>query len=426
MRSDTLHVLRQRDFALLWWGGLVSFLGNWTLRVALPVTVLELTGSTAALAATTAAGLLPALLIGPLVGVYVDRWDRKRVMVVGNLVQAAVLAPLLLVDSASEVWIVVVVALVSAGVSPFCQIAENALLPRLVPRRHLLTANSLNAVNNNLARFVGPVLGGTLAVTVGLPGVVVLDAATYLVAAGFAALVSGGHRPAGVASAAAGPVRRVAREMREGFSTIVSDGPLRVVFGMVVLIGLGEGVMATVFVVFVEQEIAGGAAAYGWLVAAQAVGGVCGGLAGGRFAARFSERHILGFGLVALGCCDLFTFNYPQWYSHVWPGLAAMIVVGLPSALSQAALTTVVQTRTPDRLRGRVFAVRGAVMAGFMIVGTGLAAASQSHLDVVTVLSLQALTPIAAGSAALVLLRTTGHPEQPSPIASPERVARRD
>src|SRR5689334_4152288 len=107
-----LATLRQRNFGLLWFAGLISLAGDWTLRVALPIYVYQLTGSTLATSTILMAGMLPNLLLGSVAGVFVDRWDRKRTMVVSNLLLALGLLPLLAVHSADQLWIVFLVAFV--------------------------------------------------------------------------------------------------------------------------------------------------------------------------------------------------------------------------------------------------------------------------------------------------------------------------
>ena len=185
-----LTVLRRRDFALLWFAGLVSLTGDWMLVVALPITVYELTGSALATGGVLIANKLSALVLGSVAGVFVDRWDRKRTMVVANLVRAPMLLLLLAVDSAERVWIVYVVAAAVSAVGQFFRPAENALLPRLVGEEHLVPANALNALNDNLSRLVGPALGGLVAAWFGLGGVVAVDAASFLVAAGMIAAIA--------------------------------------------------------------------------------------------------------------------------------------------------------------------------------------------------------------------------------------------
>ena len=95
-----LATLRHRDFALLWTAGLVSVAGDFALVVALPLHAYALTGSAVATGGVFAASLLPHVLLGSVAGVFVDRWDRKRTMIVADLLRAALLLPLLLVGSA--------------------------------------------------------------------------------------------------------------------------------------------------------------------------------------------------------------------------------------------------------------------------------------------------------------------------------------
>src|SRR5205814_5063845 len=102
-----------------------------------------------------------------------------RTMVITNGLLALGLLPLLLVRSAEWVWIVYLVGFVESCVDQFFNPAESAMLPQLVGEEHLTAANALNALNRNLARLFGPAIGGFVAVGVGLPGGVVLDAPTF-------------------------------------------------------------------------------------------------------------------------------------------------------------------------------------------------------------------------------------------------------
>src|SRR5262245_38748837 len=142
-----LALLRQRNFALLWFGGLISLIGDWVLAAALPFYVYQQTHSTLATAALVAAELMPNLFLGSIAGVFVDRWNRKQVMVVANILQIGVVLLLLLVRSPEWVWLVYLVSVVQTAIGTFFGPAENALLPRLVREEQLLSANTLNALN---------------------------------------------------------------------------------------------------------------------------------------------------------------------------------------------------------------------------------------------------------------------------------------
>jgi MFS family permease len=193
--GDLLVTLRQRNFALLWFGSLISITGDWMLLVALPIYVFRLTCSALATGAMFAAGLLPNVLFGSVAGVFVDRWDRRRTMVIANLLLTISILPLLIVPTTGLLWVVYAVAFVQSCVGIFNEPAENSLLPRLVEGEHLVAANSLNAMNNNIARLAGPALGGLVVGWLGLAGVVIVDAASYLLAAALIWLISAPGTP---------------------------------------------------------------------------------------------------------------------------------------------------------------------------------------------------------------------------------------
>jgi len=138
------HLLRNRNFMLMWWAGLVSWIGNYMLFIALPVYVYNETGSTLTTSLSVMAGALPMIVVGQLAGVLVDRWDYRRTLVGVTLLFLTVLS--------APWWLVIPIAFLQSSVGQFIGPAENALLPTLVDEARLGAANSLNALNNNLAR----------------------------------------------------------------------------------------------------------------------------------------------------------------------------------------------------------------------------------------------------------------------------------
>jgi Na+/melibiose symporter-like transporter len=163
MRTIWRVLAGHRDLRLVLSAGLISMTGDWILRVGLVYRVYALTGSTVASALTMASSFLPQVLLGALAGVFADRWDRRRTMIVANLLLAAGLLPLLLVRGAGQVWIVFTVLLFEGIVQQFFSPAEQALLPRLVPDDKLITANAVSGQTQNLARLTGSGLGGVIA-----------------------------------------------------------------------------------------------------------------------------------------------------------------------------------------------------------------------------------------------------------------------
>jgi len=181
-----LAVLRQRDFVLLWLARLVSIADDLAFVVALPLHVYRLTDSTLATAATFVPSSMPVVLFGSVAGVFVDRWERKRTMIFADAVRSALLLPLLLAPD--QLGMIYTIAIIQRAVGLFFSPAESALLPKLVEKERLVTANALNSLNDTIAFLVGPALGSLLYATSGIGGVTVINAVTYL---GSAALIQG-------------------------------------------------------------------------------------------------------------------------------------------------------------------------------------------------------------------------------------------
>jgi MFS family permease len=193
---------------------------------------------------------------------------------------------------------------------------------------------------------------------------------------------------------------------------------LRVVFGAFALASLGEGVLQTGFWVYIDQALDGGTREAGWLVSAQAVGGLVGAVVIGARAKRRSPLSLLGWGAIGLGLIDLAIFNYPAFVPAIWPGLVLMAIVGVPAAAFGTGYTVAIQAETADAYRGRVFGALLATSALLMIVGAAIAGLAMERLGAVAVLTIDGLGYVAAGALALRTLGTgaetrIGH-KQPS------------
>ena len=407
-------LVRRREFGLVWLGGLISIIGDWVLWIALPIHVFELTGSAFATALLVAFRVAPEIVFGTIAGVLVDRWDRRRVLVAANLLQAVALVPLLFLTDVATVWIAYPVMAVSAVLFSFSQPAENAYLPRLVPSSELQEANALNALNNSLARLVGPAAGGLLYLVVGLGGVALVDAATFLAGAALVGLVrtpgvperAGGEGLGDDASdVATGALRRLAREWVDGVRAIRRSRVVSVILGVNAATAIGEGVFAVMFLIWVERTLLGGAPEYGSFMSAQAIGGVAGGLVAGWFARRLPPRRLFGLGLVVFGVLDGLLFNYPLVVSGAALGLVLMAVVGMPGVALLAARQTLIQRDIPDRYLGRVFSALGTTSALLMLGSTLVVGVVGERTNPIAALNVQALAYIASGIGVLWLLR---------------------
>jgi MFS family permease len=400
-------LLRNRDFVLAWTGGLVSMLGGWALWIALPLHVYETTGSALMTSAVVATVLVPGVLLGSIAGVYVDRWNRKTTLVVANLLLTVATLPLLLATDESLLWVVFPLVFFSEVLEQFTGPAENAFLPRLVAEEDLVAANSLNSLNNNLARLGGPAIGGALYAVGGLSGVVIADAISFLVAAGLLASVrtSGAIEAVGDATdAAVRRWRRVWQEWRDGLAVVRSSRAVSVVFSVRAITSLGEGVFAVMFAVWVREVLEAGVPQLGVLQTSQAVGGLIGGLLVAFAGRRLVPERLYGVGLLLFGVFDLLLFNYPLLLDGVWIGSALMILVGIPGASVGTAQTTILQTHVADAYRGRVFGSLATSSALLMLAGTLLAGAVGDRLGAIALLNVQGSVYVVAGLLVLAAL----------------------
>jgi MFS family permease len=402
-----LAVLRQRDFGLLWLAGLISIAGDLALVIALPLHVYQLTDSTLATAGAFAASFLPGVVIGSVAGVFVDRWDRKRTMVLCDLSRAVLLLPLLVAPD--RLAVLYGVAAVQGTIGLFFRPAESALLPLLVGEDRLVTANALNSLNDNFGMLIGPALGSFLYAAYGISGAAIFDAVSYIGSALLIRLIVAGGRPAleNRAQAKQSPWRRVATDWRDGIRVIHQDRALVALVSSSVFLGISEGVFLTLGLSPLVLDVLGGTPAQvGWLATAQAVGGLIAGLFIARVGHRISKRWLIGGGMIGIGTTDFSTFNTRR---IVGPGLPAvgvamgwMVLAGFPSVAGGTGRQSLVQERVVDAFRGRVFGALGAVLGVSMLIGFGIGGVLGDSIGLVPVLSASALVRILGG---LIVLR---------------------
>ena len=188
---------------------------------------------------------------------------------------------------------------------------------------------------------------------------------------------------------------------------MIRDNPvLRVVFGVFSIASLGEGVMQTAFWVYVDQALGGGTREAGWLLSAQAAGGMVGAVVIGAWGKTRPPVYLLGWGAIGVGLIDLVVFNYPAIVPGIWLGLALMAVGGVPATAFGAGYTAALQAEAADAYRGRVFGALGASSALFMIGGAAVAGLATERLGAVAVLTIDSLGYVAAGAFALRALTT--------------------
>jgi MFS family permease len=394
-----IALLRQRNYGLLWFAGAASLLGDWALMVALPFFIYDLTGSALATGGMFMAQTLPRVLLGSVAGVFVDRWDRKRTLVIADLSRGVLLLLLLLVRSVDLIWLVYVVAIAQASIGQFFVPAKSALLPRLVGEDELVPANALASLSDNLTRLVGPALGGALYGIVGLPTVVLIDAVSFGASAALLALIAAPTDVVKMPADAARGVAAVWGEWLAGLRIVRQDRLLTGLFLMAGIAMINEGVLVSLLIPFVKDVLGGSSAELGLLMSAQAIGGVAGGLLIGKVGGRIAPLRLMALCGALDGLLLLVIVNG----GSLALALVLIAIAGVPVVGFFVSMQTLAQQQTEDRYRGRVFGAAGTVMALATLAGILFASLVGDTLGIVATMSIGSCLYILAGLVALVL-----------------------
>ena len=362
-QSPYLALIRNRNFSLLWTGQLISFFGDRIHQVALGVLVLQV-GTPLDLGLALGATALPSLLLGPLAGALVDRWDRRTTMIAADVLRAGLVLLIPVVVNLS-MWMVYLVAFLVATIGLLFRPAKNAIVPAIVSEDQLVTANSASSVNETMADLLGyPVAAAIVATLSGLIGAAfVLDAGTYLVSA---FLIYGMTVPRENLSTEPFSPRAIWREMGEGWQFLTRHAELfsNTVISTVAQLAFGAEIVASFIYAkeVLDQGFLPFPENYGWMMSALGLGSVIGGLVIGGWATRTRKGPMTIAGFVLLGAAMIAAGLVRNPYMAI--GLFFMI--GVANMLYLVPTITLFQERTPQRLFGRVVSTRQALTFGAM------------------------------------------------------------
>ncbi len=384
--------LRQPAFRSLWLAGLVSEAGDWLLFIALPIVVYRLTGSALGTSFAFLAQLAPAIILSPVAGRLADGHDRRRVMLTVCGLQALALLPLLLVGDRSGLPIVYAVIVVQSALTALFDPAKNALLPTLVNRDQLLSANSLVALNEGVARLVGGPLGGLLLAAGNLRTIVVADAVSYAIAAVLIARVPRARR---VPTPPDAPAERLGGRIR--FLAVLRHASIRRALALTFLADIAQGIFLVLFIVFVARRLHGGAGETGLLRGVQAVGAIGAGVVLATMARKRAPARLMAGAALAFGAISLLVWNLPALTTA--PAVYAVLfaIVGAPGVVMSTGLISFLQQAGDGAEHGRIFGAFGMADNAGQAVGMIAAGVLTGPLGLGAILNLQAGIYLATG-----------------------------
>jgi MFS family permease len=354
-----------RDFRLLWAGAFTSSVGTWMQSVALSWLLLTISGNPQYLAWAEGLQQAPFLVFSLVGGVLADRMDRRRILLLSQVVQllSAFLLAGLVYTNRIEVWIILVLSLVVGVAMSFGGPAYQALVPTLVDKEDVPNAVALNSIQFNLARVIGPVLAGAAFATLGAAACFGLNGLSFF-AVILAILALKGGAPTGIASGS------VLDNLKAGLAAAHGDRALRGLIGLSFVGSLCAFPLLTFLPVFAKDVFRGDVKVLATFLAVFGLGAVVGaiGAAGfGHVKRRGAVAVVMQmtFGALMIG----FALSRTKWMSF-----ALLFLAGAALMIVFAVFMTLVQTNVDDAMRGRVVSVyslafRGAMPLGNLVAG---------------------------------------------------------
>jgi MFS family permease len=387
-RPSLVRALRHRNYRLFFAGQSLSLVGTWITRIATGWLVYRLTGSALLLGVVGFCGQIPTLFLAPIAGVFVDRWDRHRVLLVTqvcSMLQSFALAVLALAGIITVAQ-VLVLQVAQGIINAFDTPARQAFVVEMIEdRADLANAIALNSSMVNASRILGPSIGGVLIAAVGEGWCFLLDGVSYL------AVIASLLAMQVVSSARARPETRVWEELGAGLRYVTGFVPIRTVLLLLALVST-MGMPYTVLMPAVAVKLLhGDSHTLGWLMTASGAGALCGAVylasratVVGLGRAIAVATAVFGAGLVAFGLSRA-----------LWISLLILPLVGAGFMVALAATNTIVQTITEEHLRGRVMAFYAMAFLGTAPLGSLLAGVLADRLG-------EPLTIILGGLACLL------------------------
>jgi MFS family permease len=411
--TDAAEVARQHpyvrlalnpSFSALWVGQLISLFGDRLHQLALVAIVAGQTGSVVAIGFVFFAASLPNLLFSPIAGTFVDRWDHKEVLIVSDILRAALV---LLLPLAAMVNVVLVYPMVFAmtSISIFFRPARVAILPRIVDQRDLLTANSALWVGETFADVIGYPLATIFVFTLGaaIPLAFWVDSATYMASAVLLTAIV---------------VRRLAPETADGAGTARDQGGFfgelkagwqflrteRTLLANTIQASVGQftiGILTTLAASYALQTYGEDLwrAVYGFMETGIGVGNLLGGFVIGLIGARFAKGRLIIAGYAVWGL----TVALLAITDHAGIAIGISFAQGIANMVFVIPSQTLFQERVPAGLMGRVVSLRFAVVFGSMTIAMGIGGILGEFLGVPVVLAFFGMVTMFAGLAGLLV-----------------------
>ncbi len=363
--ASPFAVFRHRTFSLMWTGQLISTIGSALTSLAASIMVYRATGGSAlSVGLMLMATAAPSLLVGLVAGVFVDRFDRRRIMIAADIVRAVLVFLIPFLAAANIVWLYVIVML-SSAVGQFFDPAYESILPEAAPDEELAAANSLMAISSFGATAVGFAASGLIASNYPIAYAFYLDAISFLISAGCILFL----RVRKIEVEGETSVRVVVNNLKSGIGYMVRMPALRSLLMLAIPIAISVGLTNSLLLPFATRALKATEFEYGLQEGLTSVGYVISSLLMASILSRWREGQWIAVGQLAMGLTGI-VYSQLHW---VPLAIGVQMCEGFMNAPYGIARRLLVQRNTPAEVRGRVSSAFSVLSNTFFLVGMATA-----------------------------------------------------
>jgi len=373
--SNFTKILHNRNFFFLWVGQIISQLGDRLSQMALiGLVYLRAPGSTFEIAKILSFTIIPVFLIGPVAGVYVDRWDRRRTLYICDFLRAAlvVLIPLLLLRPQRTAFLYFFVFFIFS-IGRFFVPAKMSIIPELVNKSDILVANSLVHITGMIAAIIGFGVSGLIVEWLGPRSGFYLDALSFFVSGLFIFLIAKKSISSGGLKEVSREIvelikKSVLQEIKEGIFYLIKKKDIRFSAGVIFILWSALGAIYVALIAFVQNTLHSATKDLGLLIMFLGGGLLLGSLVYGHFGQRFSHYKVIFISLIFSGIMLMvFAFGIERYPNFRVAALLSFLL-GLVVSPIMIASNTIVHKASESNMQGRVFSSLEIIMhLGFLV-----------------------------------------------------------
>lgn len=386
-------VLKNRDFLFLWLGQVISNFGDRLTQMALVALVYQRDpGSEIALAKLISFTIIPVFLIGPIAGVWVDRLNRRNIMIISDIFRGLLILSIPLFIGLNQILLVYLSIFLTFSLSRFFIPSKMAIIPELVPKDKLLAANTLQDTTHMIGNVVGLVASGIIVniAFIGAIGGFYIDSATFFVSALFIGMMARQRLAASgvrhdlivTTRALENSFRRsILHELKDGLRIIASHGNMRFVVRVFFLLMAGLGAISCVIIVFVQDAFGTSTRDLGFLGMFLVGGLFAGAVLYGRFGQRTPKRKVIYLSFIASGIFIALFTVFVSAFSNLLVAGALSGLLGIAISPITISTNTLAHESIPEEARGRIFSSLEAVIHLAFLIFMFVAAIAARHID---------------------------------------------